>query len=61
MQAYGIGSAVGFALPHSRNQEYEADQLGLIYAALAGYNPREAFHCGRECRLQVEEISHRSF
>ena len=42
MQAYGIGSAVGFALPHSRNQEYEADQLGLIYAALAGYNPREA-------------------
>ncbi len=42
MQAYGVGSAVGFSLPHSRNQEYEADQLGLIYAALAGYNPREA-------------------
>jgi len=42
MQAYGVGSAVGFTLPHSRNQEYEADQLGLIYAALAGYNPREA-------------------
>ncbi|MCY7421037.1 MAG: M48 family metallopeptidase, partial [Chitinophagaceae bacterium] len=42
MQAYGIGSAVGITLPHSRNQEYEADKLGLIYAALAGYNPREA-------------------
>ena len=42
MQAYGIGSAVGVTLPHSRNQEYEADKLGLIYAALAGYNPREA-------------------
>ncbi len=42
MQAYGIGSAVGYTLPHSRNQEYEADKLGLIYAALAGYNPREA-------------------
>lgn len=42
MQAYGVGSAVAVTLPHSRNQEYEADQLGLIYAALAGYNPREA-------------------
>jgi predicted Zn-dependent protease len=42
MQAYGVGSNVGFALPHSRKQELEADRLGLIYTALAGYNPREA-------------------
>lgn len=42
MQAYGIGSQVGYTLPHSRKQELEADKLGLIYAALAGYNPREA-------------------
>ncbi len=42
MQAYGLGSAIGVSLPHSRNQEYEADKYGLIYAALAGYNPREA-------------------
>jgi len=42
LQAYGLGSTVGVSLPHSRNQEYEADKLGLIYAALAGYNPREA-------------------
>ncbi len=42
MQAFGIGSAVGVALPHSRNQELEADKYGLIFAALAGYNPREA-------------------
>lgn len=41
-QAYGIGSSVGFTLPHSRNQELEADRVGLIYTALAGYNPREA-------------------
>jgi predicted Zn-dependent protease len=40
--AYGIGSTVGYALPHSRSQELEADRLGLIYTALAGYNPREA-------------------
>jgi predicted Zn-dependent protease len=40
--AYGVGSTVGYALPHSRSQELEADRLGLIYTALAGYNPREA-------------------
>src|SRR4051812_11011746 len=42
LQAYDLGSTVGVSLPHSRNQEYEADKFGLIYAALAGYNPREA-------------------
>ncbi|MGI8634211.1 MAG: M48 family metalloprotease, partial [Segetibacter sp.] len=39
---YDAGSTIGVSLPHSRNQEYEADHYGLIYAALAGYNPREA-------------------
>lgn len=42
MQAYGIGSTIGAVLPWSRQQETEADQYGLIYAALAGYNPQEA-------------------
>ena len=42
MQAYGIGSTVGGMLPFSRKHELEADKLGLIYAALAGYNPQEA-------------------
>jgi predicted Zn-dependent protease len=42
MQAYGAGSNVFGVLPHSRKQELEADKLGLIYTALAGYNPREA-------------------
>lgn len=42
MQAYGVGSNVAYALPHSRKQELEADRLGLIYTALAGYNPRVA-------------------
>ena len=37
-QAYGLG----FALPHSRQQELEADHLGLLYMARAGYDPREA-------------------
>ncbi len=42
LQAYGVGTNIGIMLPHSRSQELEADKLGLIYAALAGYNPREA-------------------
>ena len=42
LQAYGVGSQVGVLLPFSRNQEYEADQYGMIWAAMAGYNPREA-------------------
>jgi predicted Zn-dependent protease len=39
---YGPGSQLGYSLPNSRNQEYEADHYGLIFAAMAGYNPREA-------------------
>ena len=35
---------VGFLLPNSRKQEYEADHYGLIFAAMAGYDPREAIN-----------------
>ncbi len=42
MQAYGIGSTVGAVLPWSRQQETEADKFGLMFAAMAGYNPQEA-------------------
>jgi predicted Zn-dependent protease len=42
MMAFGIGSTVGAILPWSRQQETEADQYGLIFSAMAGYDPREA-------------------
>jgi predicted Zn-dependent protease len=42
MMSYGLGSQVGAVLPWSRKQEKEADQFGLIFAAMAGYDPREA-------------------
>jgi predicted Zn-dependent protease len=38
--AYGLGSNVGYILPFSRKHELEADRYGLIFAALAGYNPQ---------------------
>jgi predicted Zn-dependent protease len=42
MTAFGVGAQVGFILPYSRIQEYEADHLGLIFMARAGYDPEGA-------------------
>lgn len=39
---FAPGAQIGVLLPNSRNQELEADHYGLIFAAMAGYNPREA-------------------
>jgi len=39
---YGLGAQAGIMLPYSRKQEYEADNLGLIFMAMAGYNPKES-------------------
>lgn len=42
LSAYGLGGTVGVLLPYSRRQELEADHIGLLYMARAGYDPREA-------------------
>lgn len=42
MQVYGLGSELGGILPYSRLHESEADRLGLIFMAMAGYDPHAA-------------------
>jgi predicted Zn-dependent protease len=41
-QVYGPAAQIGVLLPYSRKQESEADHYGLIFAAMARYNPQEA-------------------
>jgi predicted Zn-dependent protease len=38
---YALGAQYGVMLPYSRKHEYEADRLGLIFLAMAGYDPNE--------------------
>ena len=42
MKSYSVGTQYGVLLPYSRVHETEADRLGLIFIAMAGYDPREA-------------------
>jgi predicted Zn-dependent protease len=42
MNVYGVGAQYGAIMPYGRLQESEADHLGLIFMAMAGYDPNEA-------------------
>ena len=53
--AYGLGTTLGIILPFSRTQESEADRIGLVYMAKAGYDPREALYFWE--RMESEKIN----
>ena len=40
--AFGLGTSLGVLMPYSRTHEYEADRLGLIFMAMAGYDINQA-------------------
>jgi predicted Zn-dependent protease len=42
LAAFGLGTQVGYLLPFSRTHEYEADELGLYFMAMAGYDPAQS-------------------
>lgn len=54
LAAYGVGATVGVMLPYSRLNENEADEIGLRYAARAGYDPRAALDFWRRMKEESE-------
>jgi metalloendopeptidase OMA1, mitochondrial len=53
MAALGVGTQVGVLLPFSRAHESEADYIGILLAAEAGYDPTESIRLWR----RMEEVS----
>ena len=51
--AFGVGTQVGVLLPYSRTQEKEADELGLYFMAMAGYDPRGAIEFWNRMEAQA--------
>ncbi len=56
LAALGLGAEVGVLFPYSRLQESEADQLGLIFMAMAGYNPQSAINFWERFSTKGENI-----
>jgi predicted Zn-dependent protease len=52
MGAFGLGAQFGVLLPFSRTQESEADHLGLVFMARAGYQPRAALEFWKRMAAQ---------
>lgn len=53
--AYGAGTTVVRVLPHSRDAETEADRMGALYAAKAGYDPRASITFWKKMVAQKQQ------
>ncbi|MGQ9689320.1 MAG: M48 family metallopeptidase [Desulfobaccales bacterium] len=62
LEGYGLGTQVGVLLPYNRLQEAEADRIGLILMAKAGFNPEaaisfwERFASGKKDKAQLPQF-----
>ena len=61
LSVYGVGTTVGVILPYSRTQESEADHLGLIFMAMAGYDPYEAPQSAKNGCIKTRRFATRIF
>jgi len=50
--AYGVGATLLYVLPYSRTHESEADYMGLLYMAKAGYDPRASLDFWRKMQQE---------
>ncbi len=57
MTGYGLGTQYGILLPYSRKQEYEADHIGLILMAKAGYDPAQALEFWKRMMTKDKKAS----
>ena len=57
MQGYSLGTQLGILLPYSRKQEYEADHIGLILMAKAGYDPAQALEFWRRMMTKDKKVN----
>jgi metalloendopeptidase OMA1, mitochondrial len=55
MTALGVGANIGITLPFSRANESEADDIGLVYMARAGYEPSEAINFWSRFNVEKKE------
>ena len=55
--AYGGATTIGRVLPHSRGNESEADRMGALYAAKAGYDPRASISFWKKMVVQKQQAA----
>jgi predicted Zn-dependent protease len=57
MTGYGLGTQYGILLPYSRKHEYEADHIGLILMAKAGYDPAQALEFWKRMMTKDKKVN----